>query len=149
MTAVWRVATVVRRAPGTRGTIAAVLRREGDDSPHVIVRRLRHGDDAPPAYRALLLALWEARRLGARRLILGTDDAEVAAQIRGRAEPPVALGPYLQVRALLNAFLSVDLEWLAPAADPDTATAWAAAAGEVHPREQRYTDLPLWVAAAS
>lgn len=114
------------------------------------MRRLRRGDPAPAAYRGLLLALWEAGRLGACGIVLSTDDAGVAAQVAGRAAPPPeALGVYLQVRALLNAVRPVGVDYRTAEEDPDTAAAVAAAAGALSPAPPRCSDLPLWTAAAA
>jgi hypothetical protein len=140
-------ATAGRAVPGGRGTIAAVLRWDGSDSPRIVVRRLRRKDTVPPAYRALLLALWEARRMGARALVVGTDDADVAVQLAGGGSPPPeAIGPYLQIRALLHAFRFAEVRQWTPGWDRDTTTATAAAE---HPGKPVYTDLPLWVRAAA
>jgi len=139
--------TAGRAAPGLRGTIAVVLRWKGSDVPRIVVRRLRRHDPVPPVYRALLLALWEARRMGARALVLGTDDADVAAQLTGGGSPPPeAIGPYLQIRALLHAFRSVEVRCVTPGGDRDAATAAAVAE---HPGQPVYTDLPLWACAAA
>ncbi len=139
--------TAGRAAPGMRGTAAVVLRWEGSEVPRIEVRRLRRRDPVPPAYRALLLALWEARRMGARALVLGTDDADVAAQLTGSGSPaPEAIGPYLQVRALLHAFRSIEVRYVTPGWERDAATAAAAAE---HPGQPVYTDLPLWACAAA
>lgn len=115
--------------PGRAGpdVIKVVMRWEGDYAARTVVRRLRRGDAAPAACRAVLLALWEARRLRARSLVLCTDDAEAAAMITGAGPPPEgALGPYLQARALRHSFRSV----------------------EVRRQEPACADLPLWAAAS-
>lgn len=138
-----------------RPAVAAVLRWDGDakppgegPGPRTVVRRLRQNDPVPPAYRALLLALWEARRLGARALILSTDDAEVAAQITGTGPPHAdAVGAYLQVRAMLNAFRSVALLWHTQAHGGDAALASAAAGAPGRAAQPACTDLPLWAGA--
>lgn len=109
------------------GAIKVVMRWEGSCAARTVVRRLRRGDAAPAACRAVLLALWEARRLRARALVLCTDDAEAADMIAGTGAPPEgALGPYLQARALRHTFRSVDVRRGQPAC----------------------ADLPLWAAAS-
>jgi hypothetical protein len=116
--------------------------------PRTVVRGLRKGDPVPPAYRALLLALWEARRLGARALTLSTDNADVVTQLLGTVPPPPeAVGAYLQVRALRNAFRSVAVEWRTPVHGGDAALAAAAAGARACPAQPVCTDLPLWAAA--
>lgn len=144
-----RAATAGRAAPGARGVVAAVLRWEDGGPSRLVVRRMRRGDTVPPAYRAVLLALWEARRMGARSLVVGCDDPEVTAQISGRAPPPPdAVGPYLQVRALMNAFRLVRIECLMRASDHDGALAAAEAAARLRPASALFADLPLWAAAS-
>ncbi len=142
-----RAATAGRAALAGRGAIAAVLRWDGNGSSRIIIGRLRPSDPVPPAYSALLLALWEARRMGARELVVGTDDADLAATLNGagtRTED--ATVPYLQIRALLHAFRSVEVRHLTPGWDRDAATAAEAAS---HPDRPIYTDLPLWACAAA
>ncbi len=142
-----RAATAGHAVLGSRGAIAAVLRWDGNESSRIIVRRLRRNDPAPPAYRGLLLALWEARRMGARELILGTDDADVAACLNGTGAPTEeATVPYLQIRALLHAFRSAEVRHLTPGWDRDATTAAEAA---LHPDRPICTDLPLWACAAA
>lgn len=107
--------------------IKVVMLWEGGCVARTVVRRLRRGDAAPAACRAVLLALWEARRLRARALVLCTDDAEAADMITGTGAPPEgALGPYLQARALRHTFRTVD----------------------VRRQEPVCADLPLWAAAS-
>lgn len=141
-----RVATAARAGTDGAGATAAVLRWQGAGEPRVVVRRLPRHDKVPPAYRALLLGLWEARRAGASALVISTDDAEVMAQVEGtQPPPPEAVGSYLQVRALLNAFRSAAVRYVAPVRNQEAAFA-AAAAG--HARRPVYADLPLWAAAS-
>ncbi len=140
------VTTAAYAASDARCAVSAVLRWDGDDAPRIVVRRLRRQDRVPPAYRALLLALWDARRSGARALVVSTDDAEVASQLAGNVPPPAgAIGPYLQVRALLNAFGSAEIRFVARERNYE---AIAAAAAAIDPRRPVYADLPLWRAAS-
>ncbi|MDR7522370.1 MAG: hypothetical protein QN168_07905 [Armatimonadota bacterium] len=128
---------------------AAALRWEDGAGRRVVVRRLRGGDPVPPAYRAVLLALGEARRLRARKVVVGVGDADVASQIAGRSAVPVgALGGYLQVRALLHLFRSAEILYLAPACDPDAAAAASRAGAWARPGQSSCADLPLWAAAS-
>lgn len=141
-----RVSTAAYTAPDGRTAVAAVARAQEGDRPRIVVRRLRRGDSAPVAYRALLVALWEARRAGVRRLVVSTDDPDVAAHLAGQtAPPPEAVGPYLQVRALLHAFASAEVHYLAREHNFEAVAAAAAAAGH---RQPAYADLPLWRAAS-
>jgi hypothetical protein len=94
--------------------------------------------------------LWVARRKGARVVVVGTDDAEVAGQVNGAASPPpAAIGLYVQVRALRNAFETAEVVARDPAADPDGEAAVFAAAASGTTRHPAYADLPLWAAATS
>lgn len=141
------VATAGSVTPGRAGVVAAALRWDGDPHSRVVVRRLRRGERTPPAYRAVLLALWEARRMGARAVVVGTDDADAAERLSGSGSPPPeATVAWLQIRALLHAFRSAEVRYLPPGRDPDAARAAAAVA---HRGQPVYTDLPLWAAAAS
>jgi ribonuclease HI len=152
MTRTLRVATAARPVPGNRTAIAAVLRWEGADASRTIVRRLPRCEAAQGVYRALLLGLWEARRAGARQVAIVTDDADVVAQVAaGDAPPADAIGLFLQVRALRNAFLETRIEARDALMDVDLAAAQfaAAAAGSARRAAYGYKDLPLWAAAAS
>ena len=140
------VSTAAYAAPDGRTAVAAVSRSDGDDRPRIVVRRLRRADTVPSAYRALLLALWDARRWGTRRLVVATDDVEVAAQLDGVAPPAVgAVVPYLQVRALLHAFGSAEVRYIDREHNFE---AIAAAAAAVEYRQPVCLDLPLWRAAS-
>jgi hypothetical protein len=144
-----RAATAGQATPGARGVVAAVLRWEDGGPPRVVVRRMRRGEAVPSAYRAVLLALWEARRMGARSLVLGCDDPEVIAQISGMASPPPdAVVPYLQIRALVNSFRLVRIERLAPSSDHDAALAAEEVVARLSPTRGLFSDLPLWAAAS-
>ena len=128
----------------TRRAVAAVLRWDGGEESKTIVRCLEQDDSAPAGYRALVLGLWEARRAGAKFVDVAVDAPEVAAQVEGIEEPTVdVIGPYLQVRALINAF---DRARIRHALSPYVQRAAKAAAVAVRPRP-RYADLPLWVAS--
>ncbi len=146
MTGTLHVTTAAYAGSDGRTVVSAVFRWEGDDPPRIVVRRVRRRDTVPPAYRALLLALWDARRSGARALVVSTDDAEVASQIAGDVPPPAgAIGPYLQVRALLHAFRFAEVRCVARERNDE---AIAAAAAAIDPRRPVYADLPLWRAAS-
>ncbi len=129
-----------------RAVCVASLRWDGEEHGRLVRRRLRHTHGSA-THRAVLLALWEAHRIGARTVVVRTDDAAVVAQLAGReATPASALPCYLQIRALANAFAEAQIHYADAASDADMyAVASAVAVGA--PR--RYADLPLWVAAAS
>jgi hypothetical protein len=155
----------VRRDTRGRTVVAAVLRWAEECAPHdtggvsrlglgrprTVARRLREGDPVPPAYRGVLLALWTGRRLGARAIRLWLDDADVIAQIQGATQPsPAALGAYLQVRALLNAFREVSIEERPGISHPTATLVTSRPAEPPEPRRHHTacTDLlPLWATA--
>ncbi len=140
------ISTAAFATSNGRSAVAAVLRWDRIGEPRIVVRRLQRGDRVPPGYRALALGLWEARRAGARMVELSIDDAEVVAQVQGIEPPPAgAIGPYLQVRALLNAFRRARVRYAAAAPNQDAS---AAAASALRPRPPAYADLPLWAAAS-
>ncbi|MGQ0549375.1 MAG: reverse transcriptase-like protein [Armatimonadota bacterium] len=127
-----------------RRAVAAVLRWDGEDESKTIVRCLEPHDSTPAGYRALVLGLWEARRAGAKLVDLALDAPEVVAQVEGTEQPSAdVIGPYLQVRALLNVFHQARIRHLPPSS---MARAARAASVAVRPRP-RYADLPLWAAA--
>jgi hypothetical protein len=68
--------------------------------------------DARMAFRAMVYALWRVRRLNYRRVAVHADDPEAVAQVNGDlAVAPDAVGPYLQIRALMHLYrlASVDV----------------------------------------
>jgi hypothetical protein len=123
------------------------FRWQDEEQSWGVSRRLRPGDTVSPAYSALLLALWEARRIGAHAVVLSTHDVDVAAQLAG-AEPPAPgmIGPYLQIRALRHAFRSVEIRHL----QVDDASEILKAASSRRTRQNRrsWADLPLWACTA-
>ncbi len=128
-----------------RRAVAAVLRWEGEERSKIVVRCLERHDATPAGYRALVLGLWEARRAGAKLVNVAIHAPDVAAHLEGIQEPPVAvIGSYLQVRALLNVFQRVRMQYVSAS---HNRRAVAAALAAVRPRA-RYADLPLWMAAA-
>jgi hypothetical protein len=138
---VLHIAAAVR--PGARGaTSAAILRWEGAESSRIIARRWGEEDLTAAAYRAIVLGLLEARRLRAHAVVVSVEDAGVVAQLDGRAPPPPALGLYLQVRALLNAFRSARVRHGARPAEGGASDAASL------DRRRACTDLPLWAAAS-
>lgn len=100
------------------------------------------------AFRGILYALWNSRRLGARWIVVHSDSPDVVAQINGTQEilPPL-VGPYLEVRALLHAYRGAHVKtdetlWGREAAAlAKTALANAALA---HDTDDIIEDLPLW-----
>ncbi len=63
------------------------------------------------AFRGIITALWTARRLGSRRIVVHSDTPGVVARINGdRDVEPELVGPYLEVRALMHAYRSARVE---------------------------------------
>ena len=100
------------------------------------------------AFQGVLYALWHSRRLGPRRVIVHSDNPAVVAQINGRLEVDLDLvGPYLQVRALLNAYRSARVvgdqkAWAAEARAVATAALGSGALDNIV-----VEDLPLWASS--
>lgn len=151
MRRVLHAAVAARRAPAsrhkvTRAAAGAVLRWEGEGSPRTVARRIKPNDPAPASYRAVLMALSEARRLGARTLVLEVDDADLVSRVVN-GEPPGegALVPYLQIQAMLHAFRSVRVTHVPSDDSPDSSAAAAAASASAAGLDPPvYADLPLW-----
>ncbi len=113
-----------------------VLRRVGRTLPGVTTRELA-------AFRGILYALWNSRRLGSPWVVVHSDDPGVVDRINGarEVEPPL-VGPYLEVRALLHAYRGArvtagETPWGREAA------AIAEAARERDTSDD-IEDLPLW-----
>ncbi|HYM71090.1 MAG TPA: reverse transcriptase-like protein [bacterium] len=99
------------------------------------------------AFRGILYALWNSRRLGSRWIVVHSDTPEVVEQINGsRDVDPAYVGPYLEIRALLHAYRAARVK-----AD---STAWGheaaavAAAAREHDSDDTVEDLPLWAGQA-
>jgi len=57
------------------------------------------------ALRGIVYALWNARTLGYRRVVVHSDHPGAVAQINGDCRvDPVLIGPYLEARALMHAY---------------------------------------------
>jgi len=113
-----------------------VLRRTGRMLPAVSSRDVA-------AFRGILYALWNSRRLGSRSVMVHSDAPDVVEQINGgRDVDPSLVGPYLEVRALLHAYRGARVK-------TDT-TAWGRDAGAVaetaleRNTDDTVEDLPLW-----
>jgi hypothetical protein len=73
--------------------------------PHFAAARSR------PAFRGIVYALWNARRLGYRRVAVHSDDPAAVAQINGdRHVDPETVGAYLQIRALMHLYKSAQID---------------------------------------
>ncbi|HKV70026.1 MAG TPA: reverse transcriptase-like protein [Gemmatimonadales bacterium] len=99
------------------------------------------------AFQGILLALWDSRRLGCRRVVAQSDHPGVVAQINGHREVHLELiGPYLEVRSLLHAYQSARVEMDQSPWKPG-AVAVARAALASGPTDQTVDELPLWACA--
>jgi hypothetical protein len=104
------------------------------------------------AFRGIVYALWNSRRLGSQRVIVHCPHLEIVAQINGEVDvEPEFVGPYLEVRALLHAYRAARVE---PSSEgtgellwQDEAQALADAALD-HDVDETVADLPLWSAVA-
>ena len=119
------------------------LRKVGGALPGVRNRALA-------AFRGIVYALWNSRRLGSRRVIVHCPDQDVVAQINGDADVAEELiGPYLEVRALLHAYRAARVE---PSPDGTGALLWQSEAQALaeaaldHDVDETVEDLPLWSA---
>lgn len=119
-----------------------VLRRVG--------RRVSVSSRDLAAFQGILHALWTARRLGSRRVVVHGDRPGVVAQINGHREVHVDfVGPYLEIRALLHAYRSARIEEGGQLGWEQEALAMAGAAltFDVHAFDVTdvvVEDLPLW-----
>lgn len=112
------------------------VRRTGWTVPHAITLDLA-------AFRGIVYALWNARRLGPRRVIVYCDNPSVVAQINGRQDvDPALVGPYLEVRALLHAYRSARVEVQGTRWGREALEAAEAAHGR--DTDEIVEDLPLW-----
>lgn len=141
------MSTVVRDG---RAAVGTVLRGDDGTARRVTGRTFGHIGRVQASYRSLLRALWNARTLGARRLRVQTDDAELVAQLEGHVEvPPELIGLHLQVRAMLNAYRWSSVQWIAPDDTGEASTA-ALSALERQPTGTEVDEvdiLPLWVSS--
>lgn len=118
------------------GADGRVLRRAGRVLPDTPTRDLA-------SFRGIIYALWNSRRLGARRVVVHSDNPGVVAQINGDQEvDPALVGPYLEVRALLHAYRSAGVRvdqtmWNLEALE----VAQGARPGDI---QETIEDLPLW-----
>jgi hypothetical protein len=89
---------------GAEPSVVFVDERAGilDRVPLHVIRSAEHSS---AAFRGIVYALWRARRLGYRRVAVYADDPAAVAQISGeRCVDPDAVGPYLQIRALMHIY---------------------------------------------
>ena len=141
-------AYVAAHAASASTAVGIVFVDDRGDVVRRVGRRLQEPRPAPARdlapFRGILHALWNARRLGCRRVIVHSDHPGVVEQINGGCEVQFGLiGPYLEVRALLHAYRSARVEvdasgWV------EEARALAAAALATDVTDHIVRDLPLW-----
>lgn len=137
---------------GERAAFGIVMRSADGQAVRVIGRSLRRIARDEAAYRALLHALWKAKGLGARRVRVYSDQAEVVTQLEGQSEVPLFLvGLYLQTKAMLNAYRWSSVEFVAPEHNAEAALVASGALDHAPEAEGADLDdldlLPLWSSA--
>lgn len=139
-----------------RGAIGLILKDEAGRE----IRRLGKVFDTPETqpgtpdramsevvlgYRAILLGLWRARKLGAKHVEVFCDLTRVVDQVNGLAQvAPEFIGSYLQVKALLNAFRRSSVQAISPEQNREAISMASIALNPVPPGVD---DLPLWASA--
>ena len=102
--------------------------------------------EAEAAYEAIVMALREAYRMGARGVTVYTDDEQVVSEVNRSVEVPSAnVGRYLECRALMNQFRRAQVRYIDPARNyPTRAMADRAVRNrEVRAQSYRPVALPL------
>lgn len=141
------VSTVVREG---RTAVGTVLRGEAGNTLRVTGRAFGTIPRVQASYRALLRALWYGRSLGARRLRVHTDDAELVAQLEGDVEVSLELiGLHLQVRAMLNAYRWSSVQLIARDRNGEAALAALDALERqtAGAEDEEVETLPLWLSS--
>ncbi len=101
---------------------------------------------AEAAYEAILMALREAHRIGARTVTVYTDDRQVADEVNRAAEVAAAnLSRYLECRAAMNQFRRARVKHIDAARNHNTRAMADRAARDREVRAQSYerVELPL------
>lgn len=101
------------------------------------------------SYRAVLHGVWRAKRLGAQRVRVFSENPEIVAQLEGHGEVPADLiGLYLQTKAMLNAYRWSRVELIVRELNADAALAAAGsleqATAPAGAADDDDLDLPLW-----
>jgi ribonuclease HI len=147
------VATEIYTSTATRDgrRAAGVAIRDAGGMLRVAGRPLGDASADEAAYRAILRGLWMARRLGARRASVFTEDAQIAAQLNGQVEvPPSLVGLYLQTKAMMNAYRWSSVQLVPRAQNAEAVLAAAEALDRtVIPGayDEEELEMPLWLAA--
>lgn len=140
--------TVSAAAAAARGRLAAgVVIKEGQVTVHAAARIIDDPVREAAVYRALVYGLERARRMGATVVRVVTDEEGIVAHLEGRARvAPSLTGPYLQARAMMNAFRYARLDLAPRHRNVDAVLAAQAALGLVAGIDGAAA-LPLWTAA--
>jgi ribonuclease HI len=130
--------------PSGQLAIGVVMRDAEGRTVSVATRVLGSVSRDEAAYRALLLGLWRAKRVGVQRIRVYADHRDVVDQVQGHREvPPPLVGLYLQVRAMLNAYRWRTLEAIERPQNAEAALA-AMEALDRPPARDDLDSLPLW-----
>jgi ribonuclease HI len=132
-----------------RAALGVVIRDVDGQVLRVSGRALGDASLEVASYRAVLHGVWRAKRLGAQRVRVFTENPEIVAQLEGHGEVPADLiGLYLQTKAMLNAYRWSRVELIVRELNADAALA---AAGSLEQATALATgaddddlDLPLW-----
>ncbi|HEY3249406.1 MAG TPA: reverse transcriptase-like protein [bacterium] len=142
------ISAVARDGRSAAGT---VLRGSAGTTLRVTSRGFGAIPRVQASYRTLLRALWHARSVGARRLRVYTDDAELVAELDGQVDVPAEhIGLHLQVRAMLNAYRWSSVQLIPRQQNSEAALAAAdalerqAVAGA---EADEVETLPLWLSS--
>lgn len=133
-----------------RAVFGVVIRDADGQVLHIGGRALGDASIEVASYRAILHGVWRAKRLGARRVRVFTEQAETVAQLQGHGEVPAELiGLYLQTKAMLNAYRFSRVELIARESNTDatlaaTETLQDPTAPAGVPEEDDEEFLPLW-----
>jgi ribonuclease HI len=105
-------AYVTADADGPHGPLSVVfVDARGRAHEHVSLAPSRADTGCERAFRGIVYALWNARKLGYRRVVVHSDEPSAVAQLNGeRRVDPSLIGPYLEARALMRAYRSARIE---------------------------------------
>ena len=132
-----------------RAALGVVIRDVDGQVLRVSGRALGDASLEVASYRAVLHGVWRAKRLGAQRVRVFTENPEIVAQLEGHGEVPADLiGLYLQTKAMLNAYRWSRVELIVRELNGDAALAAAGsleqATAPAGVADDDDLDLPLW-----
>jgi len=132
-----------------RAALGVVIRDVDGQVLRVSGRAIGDASLEVASYRAVLHGVWRAKRLGAQRVRVFTENPEIVAQLEGHDEVPADLiGLYLQTKAMLNAYRWSRVELIVRDLNADAALAAAGsleqATAPTGAADEDDLDLPLW-----